>query len=72
MSKYVFFKNAPSDKVWWVEEYPESSMQHIFTFDKKKLYYLFKDYPNALTKQEKDIFDKENPFWADFFKDRNV
>lgn len=42
----------------------------IFSFDKKKVFWLFKDYPKALTRSEKAIFDKENPFWANFFKDR--
>lgn len=38
---------------------------------KIKIYNLFKDYPYNLTSEEKEIFDKENPYWADFFKDRN-
>ena len=42
----------------------------IFSFDKKKVFWLFKDYPKALTESEKAVFDKENPFWADFFKSR--
>ena len=31
---------------------------------------MFADYPKALTPEQKQIFDKENPEWADFFKDR--
>ena len=34
------------------------------------IYNMFADYPNKLTPQQKELFDKENPFWADFFKDR--
>ena len=45
--------------------------KHLFTFDKKKIYNLFKDYPQSLTKEEKEIFDKENPYWKAFFEDRN-
>jgi len=29
--------------------------------------FLFEDYPKKFTKEEKELFDKENPFWADFF-----
>ena len=41
-----------------------------FTFDGKKIYNLFRDYPYNLTKEEKELFDKENPYWTEFFKDR--
>ena len=43
---------------------------HVFSFDKKKAYWLFRDYPWALNQYEKEIFDKENPYWKEFFKDR--
>lgn len=62
-----FRKENPSDKVWWtgrVGIYGE----HLFSFDKKKIYNLFEDYPQNLTPEEKEIFDKENPYWVEFFK----
>ena len=43
---------------------------HIFSFDKQKVYWLFKDYPDALTNEEKEAFDKENSYWKSFFKNR--
>ena len=55
--------------VKWIEN-PEKIGEMIFTFDGEKVFNLFQDYPYALTKEQIDIFDKENPFWADFFKDR--
>ena len=45
--------------------------QYLFTFDKKKVYNLFKDYLWKLTPEEKEVFDRENQYWADFFKDRS-
>ena len=41
---------------------------HIFSFDKHKVYWLFRDYPDSLTSEEKEIFDRENPYWRKFFK----
>ena len=42
----------------------------LFTFDGEKVFNLFRDYPHALSEKEKQIFDSENPYWAEFFKDR--
>jgi hypothetical protein len=42
----------------------------LFTFDKTNIFNMFQDYPHKLTKKQREIFDKENPYWADFFKDR--
>ena len=36
--------------------------------DKVKVYNLFRDYPDKLTEEEKALFDRENPFWAEYFK----
>jgi hypothetical protein len=49
---------------------PDRVGEMVFTFNGEKLYNLFKDYPYALTPGEKEIFDKEFPYWAEFFKDR--
>lgn len=54
----------------WIRN-PEQKGEHLFTFDDKHIFNLFRDYPNALTKEEKEQFDKLNPFWADFFKHRS-
>ena len=64
-----FYKKNDSDIIWWVEK-TDSIGEHLFSFDKKKVYNLFKDYPYELSDEEKKVFDKENPYWADFFKDR--
>lgn len=66
---FEFYKKKDEDKVWWVEK-SDTIGEHLFSFDKKKIYNLFRDYPHELTNEEKEIFDKENPYWVDFFKDR--
>jgi hypothetical protein len=60
-----WYKEKPSDKVWWYEQ-PGIIGEFIFSFDKKKKFYLYRDY-SKMTPEEKAIFDKENPFWAEFF-----
>ena len=56
-------------KFEWVDN-PDQIGEMNFTFDGKKIFNLFQDYPHELAKEQKALFDKENPFWADFFKDR--
>lgn len=62
-----FYKINDSDSIWWVENSEQKKDQFLFTFDKKKIFDLFFDYPDKLTKKQKELFDKENPFWCDFF-----
>ena len=67
--EFDFYKENPQDKVYWVDN-PESKGEHLFSFDKKVVFNLFADYPHNLTPEQKEIFDKENPYWEEFFKDR--
>lgn len=69
MAKVNFIKNNPDDMIWWVDN-PERIGEWLFSFDKKNVFNMFRDYPGRLTKKQKEIFDKENPEWANFFKDR--
>ena len=62
-----FYKNNESDKIWWVH-YVDYFGFRAVTFDKKKILFLFGDYPQNFTKEEKALFDKENPYWANFFR----
>jgi hypothetical protein len=66
---YVFSKNNDNDVIYWVD-LPIMLGEWLFSFDKKKVFNLFSDYPWKLTKEKKEIFDRENPYWANFFKDR--
>ena len=61
-------KKAPVQCAW--VDNPERIGEMLFTFDGKQIFNLFRDYPHELTEEQRRVFDAENPFWADFFKDR--
>lgn len=67
-AKIEFYKKNANDKIWWIDN-PDNIGENLISFDKKKIYNLFKDYPYNLSDEEKELFDKENPYWANFFKD---
>lgn len=60
------YKNKESDRITWIEN-TDNIGEHLFTFDGKKIFNIFADYPHNLSAEEKAIFDKENPEWANFF-----
>jgi hypothetical protein len=62
-----WYKNNKTDRIWW-KETPDQVVVWIFSFDKFNEFNMFSDYPDKLTSEQKSIFDKENPYWADFFK----
>lgn len=66
----LWYKQEEIDIIWW-QDTPDKVGEFLFSFDKKKTYNLFADYPHNLSKEEKEIFDKENPYWTEFFSDRN-
>ena len=66
---YKFYKEKVGDTIFWVEN-NDCVGEHLFTFDKKKDFQPICRLPLKPTKEEKAIFDRENPEWADFFKDR--
>ena len=68
--KDKWYKNRPNDKIWWLDNANDSVGEWIFSFDKVHTFNMFADYPHKLTPEQKKIFDRENPYWADFFKDR--
>ena len=68
---YDFYKENPNDEVWWADAIDKVGI-FLFSFDKKKIFNLFADYPWKLTKEQKEIFDRENPYWADFFAYRTT
>lgn len=61
-----FYKDSEESKVWWIYRIGVIG-EFLFSFDKKKIYNLFRDYPHNMTEEEVRIFDRENPYWRDFF-----
>lgn len=57
-------KDKPTNKVWFLQGGEDNI---IFSFDRVHVFHLFGDYPDKLTKEQKAIFDKENPYWRDYF-----
>ena len=64
-----FYKKNKNDKIWWIDNI-DTIGKFLFSFDKKTIFNLFADYPHNLTAEQKEIFDKENPYWKDFFSYR--
>ncbi len=70
MQSDKWYKNNQTDKIWWLDNSDEKVGEWIFSFDKEKTFNMFADYPHKLTAEQKKIFDEENPYWKDFFADR--
>lgn len=62
-------KEKEEYKTMWVDNV-DSIGERLFTFDKKKIYNLFEDYPQNMSDEEVEIFNKENSYWREFFEDR--
>lgn len=65
--QYDFYKENDTDRIWWVNTVDNIGL-YLFSFDRKKIYNLFSDYPHKLSAEEKRIFDEENPYWKAFFR----
>lgn len=66
--KIEFVKLKPTDKIYSVINTGIIG-GYEFSFDKKTIYYLFRDY-HKLTKEQKEIYDKERPTLAALVKGR--
>ena len=59
-------KLDPNGSIYWLVT--DETGTYIFTFDKVKTFNLWFDYPDKLTDEEREIFDKETGgFWRRFF-----
>ena len=71
---------SPEEKIWWASkgtydnlgEFIPDSKVRLFSFDRVKWFDLARDYPNALTPEEKEMFNKENSFWAEQLEDKSL
>lgn len=59
-------KKNKNSKIWWTKKIDVTGELNI-SFDRKKIYNLFEDYPYNMTKEEIEVFEKEEPYWASFF-----
>lgn len=59
-----FYKDDENDKIWRVDTL-DSKGEFLFSFDKKTVFNFFSDYPAKLTKEQIEIFKKEQPLLAE-------
>ncbi len=68
-----FYHEKENGKIWSVYEYDIDEEDgtigprkgpFLFSFDKKKIYDYWRDYPDNMTAEEVELFDKEFPEWA--------
>ena len=64
-----WYKKNENDVVWWLDN-KDAEDKYVFSFDKKTKFNIYKDYSFALTTEQKAIFDRENPKWRDFLKEK--
>lgn len=53
-----WYKNNPDDKIWWLNN-PEVKGEWVFSFDKKTEFNMFRDYPHALTSEQRKSLMKK-------------
>lgn len=59
-----FYKVNPTDQIWWIDHIGVIG-EYLFSFDKKRIFNFFEDYPQNLTKEQIEIFDRENSSLAE-------
>ena len=69
-NKEKWYHENDGDRIWWLDNYPVIG-EFIFSFDKRKQYNLYEDYPDRLSVKEWLVFNAENDYWYKYFKDRN-
>lgn len=68
---WTWEKENPDDTVEWADTGELFDGLFLFRFGPGgRVFNLFRDYPEKLTPDELAIFNRENPYWAEFFADR--
>ena len=65
----IWYKNKETDTIWWKDD-PTVIGVWIFSFDKTTEFNMFHDYPYKLTKEQKQIFDRNLEEFIDKWKNR--
>lgn len=69
--RYIFSKENSDSKIWEVFDRKYIG-RNLFSFDKKIIYNFFEDYPQNFTPEQKELFDKEFPFWKNFYEGKST
>ena len=56
-------KRNEDDTIWWLDDMDRRGPL-LFSFDLKEVFNYWGDYPDHLTAEQKEIFDRENPSLA--------
>ena len=65
-----FYEDRITGRVWHVDLAEQIIGPILFTFDRKKIYNYWSDYPQNLTPEEIRIFEEDCPYWENFSKER--
>lgn len=60
MSEDYFYKENETDQIYWLDT-PGRKGEYLFSFDKKTIFNFFEDFPQKLSKEQIEIFIKEQP-----------
>lgn len=60
MIEDYFYKENETDQIYWLDT-PGRKGEYLFSFDKKTIFNFFEDFPQKLTKEQIEIFIKEQP-----------
>ena len=67
MEEITFYRNKRGDKIWRVDRVDEIGGIEV-SFDKKKIYNLWTDYPSKFSAEEIEIIKKKCLTWLTFFR----
>lgn len=62
-----WMKNNTEDIIWWLDNGADTKGEWVFSFDKKRRFNMFADYPWKLTSEQKEVLDRENPYRRGLF-----